>query len=717
MRLKTITTVVALTLGLAAAPTRPVLAKKPPTPPPAPVLAPYSGTPVAIPGTVNPERYDLGGEGLAYHDTDATNTGGAFRTDGVDLQAASFGGYNVGWTNPGEYLNYTVTVTASGTYVVTLKVASPTGGAQLHVGFNGPSAGTWNAVAIPATGDWQTWTTVQTTVALKAGVQQLTIKADTAGFNLGTIAVAVATTPPPPPPPPTTCTDPAATNYGGPLPCVYPPTPPPPPPPPPGGGNVIRVPAGGDLQAALNAAQGGDTILLAPGATYTGNFVLPAKSNAVDVTIATDGTLPAIGTRVTPAMAPNMAKLRSGNTGAALATVPYAQHYTLRFVDVLSNAGGYGEAISLGDGSAAQNSLTLVPHDFTLEQLYVHGDNATGQKRGIGLNAAAVTIRDSWIDNMWAAGQDSQAICGWNGPGPFTIDNNYLEAASENILFGGADPSIPNLIPSDITITRNYVTKRMAWFGTTDRSIKNLLEFKAGQRVRVEGNIFENNWSQAQSGYAILFTGRSQDGAATWNVVRDVLFTNNVVRHVAAAINILGHDYYFASGTSHNLEFSNNLFEDVSRATFGGDGRFVLLNDGYDYRFTHNTILQDGSAAIYVTGVKVPQVQIANNLIVTGGDYGIMGDGAAPGNGTIATWLPTSTILQNGIAGIATPWTFPTGNFYPPAGTDVGFVAFKPLTGGNYRLAPSSIYRAAGTDGKDLGVDFDALNAALGTTY
>ena len=62
-----------------------------------------------------------------------------------------------------------------------------------------------------------------------------------------------------------------------------------------------------------------------------------------------------------------------------------------------------------------------------------------------------------------ASGLDTQAICGWNGPGPYTITNNYLEAAGENILFGGADPSIPNLVPSNITVTGNYLTKQLAW--------------------------------------------------------------------------------------------------------------------------------------------------------------------------------------------------------------------------------------------------------------
>ena len=49
---------------------------------------------------------------------------------------------------------------------------------------------------------------------------------------------------------------------------------------------------------------------------------------------------------------------------------------------------------------------------------------------------------------------------GWNGPGPFLIENNYLEAAGENVMFGGSDPSIANLVPSNITIRRNLSAAR-----------------------------------------------------------------------------------------------------------------------------------------------------------------------------------------------------------------------------------------------------------------
>jgi hypothetical protein len=145
-------------------------------------LAPFSGTPVAVPGTISSEKFDCGGEGVAYHDSDPTNNGGQFRNTGVDIEASSEGGFDVGWTAAGEWLNYTVNVTAAGSKTVQLRVASP-GGASLHVGFNGPSQGTWKSVTVPATGGWQNWTTVNVPVTLGAGTQQMTIMFDTGGVN------------------------------------------------------------------------------------------------------------------------------------------------------------------------------------------------------------------------------------------------------------------------------------------------------------------------------------------------------------------------------------------------------------------------------------------------------------------------------------------------------------------------------------------------------
>jgi hypothetical protein len=125
------------------------------------------------------------------------------------------------------------------------------------------------------------------------------------------------------------------------------------------------------------------------------------------------------------------------------------------------NRNGDGNAIALGDADATARED--IPHTLVLDRVYIHGDPAIGQKRGIALNSGATEIVNSHVSDIKSTGVDTQAIAGWNGPGPYLIENNYLEAAGENIMFGGADPSVEGLIPQDITITRNHITRPASW--------------------------------------------------------------------------------------------------------------------------------------------------------------------------------------------------------------------------------------------------------------
>ena len=152
--------------------------------------------------------------------------------------------------------------------------------------------------------------------------------------------------------------------------------------------------------------------------------------------------------RIHPAHAPLLARLRSPTLDtAALRTAPGAHHWDIRYLEFGGNPAGSADIIQLGDGSALQNAIDLVPHHIVLRHVYVHGDPLIGQKRCIALNAADVTIADSYVSDCKSTTQDSQAIAGWNGPGPYTIENNYLEAAGENVMIGGADPAITGSRP------------------------------------------------------------------------------------------------------------------------------------------------------------------------------------------------------------------------------------------------------------------------------
>ncbi len=161
-----------------------------------PSQAPYGGTPAAVPGTIEAENYDTGGEGLAYHDTDTGNNGGQYRSEDVDIESCGEGGYNVGWIEPGEWLEYTVDVASAGDYDIEIRVArSPTGSSSLHMESNGTDI--TGTMSVPGTGGWQNWTSIyKTGVSLSAGEQVLRLYMDGGSFNVNNITITASNQPP-----------------------------------------------------------------------------------------------------------------------------------------------------------------------------------------------------------------------------------------------------------------------------------------------------------------------------------------------------------------------------------------------------------------------------------------------------------------------------------------------------------------------------------------
>jgi len=143
---------------------------------------PFGGTARSLPGTVQSEDFDDGGEGVAYHDVESANYGGAYRNTGVDIQGTSDagGGYNIGWMAVGEWLKYTVNVSTAGRYTLSSRVAGVVDGGVFHIEFNGIDK--TGPLAVPNTGGWQTWQTVSLdNVVLDAGPQVMRLVLDNAG--------------------------------------------------------------------------------------------------------------------------------------------------------------------------------------------------------------------------------------------------------------------------------------------------------------------------------------------------------------------------------------------------------------------------------------------------------------------------------------------------------------------------------------------------------
>jgi biofilm PGA synthesis N-glycosyltransferase PgaC len=475
-------------------------------------------------------------------------------------------------------------------------------------------------------------------------------------------------------------------------------------------GRTIRVPAGGDLQKALDEAKGGDRIELEPRATYEGPFRLKAKDGDDWIVIASAGALPRPGRHVQPSEAATMAKLISAGD-FVVATDPGAHHYRFVAIEFAPKAGSFvSSLLQFGDKEA---SADAIPHHLIVDRCYLHGDARIGARRGVALNARNAAVIDSYLSDFKEVGADSQAIGGWNGPGPFKIANNYLEGAGENIMFGGADPKIADLVPSDIEIVHNHLSKPLRWrkgdpsFEGVEWTVKNLFELKNARRVVVNGNLLEYNWPQAQNGFSILFTVRNQDGGAPWSTIEDVSFTNNLVRHIAAGVNMLGRDDNKPSQQAKRIAIRNNVFLDVGGKW--GQGRLFQLLDGVSgVTIDHNTAFQTGG--ILFGGDHAPHTGfVFQNNVVMLNEIGVIGSSAGEGNDSLRRYFPDSVFRRNVIIG-GVAGRYPSDNFFPASLQDAGLTIPRDQ---DFRLTLVRPYSRAATDGRDPGADVDAVAKAL----
>jgi hypothetical protein len=470
-------------------------------------------------------------------------------------------------------------------------------------------------------------------------------------------------------------------------------------------GAKLNVSAGGNLQAALNNAKPGETIVLQAGASFRGPFTLPNNlgSGWIYVVSSHLANLPRPGTRVSPANAAYMPKILAPNGLSALKTVANSHHF--RFVGIeFAPAPGTTQiyqVVAIGNADASPATLA---HHIVFDRCYVHGNPNSNDRRGIEMDGAYVAVVDSYISGFQdgtSVSADSQGLWAYNTTGPLQIRNNYIEAATENVMFGGADSRQTALVPTSIEIRNNHFYKPLSLIHTKYQ-IKDLLEFKAARRVLVAGNIFEN----MPAGFALPITPRNQNGTAPWSVTSDIAIVGNRFINVAGGFNILGRDNIHPSQLTERVLIRDNI------VGVTGLRVFQFLSGGSDYIVDHNTVIHappPGASYLGLADSAAPNPKINNfvftNNLATPSAYGFVGLGGGEGtrglNANFTNWTFSRNVLVGRPAG-----DYPARNFFP---VNVAAVRFVNSASGNYALADNvalaenSPYENAGTDGMDIG--------------
>ncbi len=449
------------------------------------------------------------------------------------------------------------------------------------------------------------------------------------------------------------------------------------------------------FQSALNKVQPGETILLKAGATFKGAFKLPNKQGKDFVTIRTsadDSQLPPADTRLNPTKyATVLPKIISNVKGEpAILAVNGASYYRFIGIEFGGTIEGLYEIIKLGTGE--EKTIEELPHHIEFDRVFIHGDKTFGQRRGISANGRNLVVKNSHISDIMRKGEESQAIAAWATDGPIEITNNYLEAAAENVLFGGAGSNL-KLVPTDCIVKDNWMNKPIEW-KDTDWVVKNIFEIKNGKRIKVSNNLMTNNWVMGQDGTAILFTTRADNGNAT--LIEDIEFSNNIVRGTSNAVNILGEE----GSSGRRLTIRNNIFDDVNSKKWGGNGMFLKCTTWDGLLIENNTIIQDGNITT-AYGNPIKGLIFRNNIIFNN-DYGFIGDSMSPGKATLAKFFPNSVITNNAIIGGSSA-NYGDNNFYPNSLEEISFTNIK-----DYRLQANSKYLTKGVGGKQIGANLDS---------
>jgi len=529
-------------------------------------------------------------------------------------------------------------------------------------------------------------------------------------------------------------------------------------------GRQIRVPAKADLASAVDEAKCGDTLLLPAGASFEIRE-LPAKKcdERHYITVRTDtpdSKLPPEGSRISPAWA-GVASLPgrppypqpAGGAAKLMTTLVVERPDGARVGDHIRFIGiewTSDPAVNTGRLVNLQGSDHVI-----LDRNWIHPAEGAEVGKGVSLmeGARIIATINSYLSGLNCVARsgkctDASAVGGGHGnepTGTFKIVNNFLEASGENILFGGSGATVN---PVDLEIRRNHLYKPIVWkqgepgyvsAPSGDPYIaKNHFELKNAQRVLFEANLLENSWGGfTQSGFSIGLSPRNQANHCPKCQVTDITIRYVRIRTVGGVIAISNGLSKTGGASSGGGRYSIHdvIADNVHQEDFKGKGLFTTMLSNspplHDVWFDHITAFVPGPIlTLKAIDHKIDNFRMTNSVFATGSRRPpIASAGGGPKNcavgvqkggpaAVLESCFSNYKFEKNLVISDRGPW--PSGTIAVSAG-EAGIRDLKDGVSKNPRLcrdkgpgcAKASAGVRAANDGRDIGADVDAVEAAI----
>lgn len=551
------------------------------------------------------------------------------------------------------------------------------------------------------------------------------------------------------------------------------------------GGTVRDCATSADLVTALGAAVDGDVIQLHAGTRYTlSNYQLPLHAGWVYVVVASkmSGTFPlsssvyhangtkAQGQRATPAhsyaalgTSSPLAQIELQNTSGSNVNPIFCTaingnggYWWFEGIEFMLNesltTGSSVGLITLGSDNASNvpTSIRNVPSHFNFGHCLFHGNRtgtltfSNGPRRGIALNASMVGVRDSSVYYVQIDGFEGAGIGSWSSPGGVSLVNSFISGTAQAVLYGGALPGVPGLVPSNLTTKWCHLWKDIRWFRqqgqTAAYGCKNHYEHKFGSVALIEDCVMEHNTADGQDGTSILFQNLENFAVTPPSYkINDITMRNIKVYGGGPLIATSGcgvgepgmqvTDFteqpmsrFLLSNVVGN-QIGGLLAESNNPSNPASQWGFQMGDSIRDLCIEHATVegVSEGILFVPLTGAfdadAVTRLTLRNNIIGHGRFGSFFQSGGLTGNALLAASVQGSAINRNvfyATTSDTNQWdsaaNMPTNNAIANPTSAVGFDT-NYAAGSPSALAGTSSYKGYGTDGADPGADIAGIAA------